>query len=302
MTRILVHIGAPKTATTTLQYLFKSVSKNLSSLDIQYFPTAALRKTSLMEDLEAGRPEAVTAQNFPRPQASRFFISNEGFTNYLMPKSENFSWSKGASRTAHLLSHLPYSVERIVLTIRRQDQFLLSSYYHWVLHGRVSDTFEGYCNGLDFRKMSWLRYIERLESLIGSERLAVVPFSIIREGAENYAAAVVDALGIKGIARDSWPRNVVRNETHSLAAMEACRRSNAHHAAQGYPWQSARSLNAQLVSALPVGIYQKAHDSYIASVTRKMSELFEEENKDLADKYFGGNLFDMSFGLEKEVA
>ncbi|TPQ47838.1 hypothetical protein C2U72_23915 [Prosthecomicrobium hirschii] len=197
--QIIFHIGAPKTATTSLQHALKPARLRLAQQGIAYVPTGKLRNSEFGEALRDETPsffrrrvsrKAVDdfVRTWSQPGTDRMLVSEEGFSIYLLhPRRKGGDWASQAGRTFKILRHFePYDF-RVVLTVRRQDSYLLSCYAHLVRHGRIGLPFEEWWpKEVDLSLMSWRRYIEALNAEYGAERVTVLPYERIRDGFGGY--------------------------------------------------------------------------------------------------------------------
>ena len=196
--QLIFHIGAPKTATTSLQHALKPAMGRLAAEGVSYVPTGKLRNSEFGESLRDETPalfgrrvsrRAVRAfvEQWTRPGTDRLLVSEEGHSAYLLHPLKRGSWADHAPRTFRILRHFDDYDFRIVLTVRRQDTYLLSSYAHLVRHDRVAEEFDAYWrNDLDLATMSWRGFIEALRKEYGPDRVTVLPYERIRDGFPDY--------------------------------------------------------------------------------------------------------------------
>jgi len=203
MTTIL-HIGLPKTGTTFCQNMLLSLKEQLldpNQLELSQIP---------YEDIWGVIRDDINSQASPGRDIIDTFYHHERISEKAKSKfstllyedlknrkhsvlfsQENFSYlavsNKYFSDSPSLLFIInefkKYGPLKIILTIRRQDEFLESMYMQHVRSGSILN-FNEYFEKFPTANLNWLRLIEKLESLIGRENLVIIPYEneVIRSG------------------------------------------------------------------------------------------------------------------------
>ncbi len=193
---IILHIGANKTGSSAIQTFLKTNAAALRKHAIEVAPSdlAAGGKItgehvwftqSLLADIQAGarimeeRTEALLAG---LPDGTRLIMSAENLAN---------------RTSGHLLfSNLARKHQiRIVLYIRRQDEYLLSSWQQW--NSKISDDFWAWAISVVGQLGNWRACLEDWETVVPRDQNTVRIFERDRlEGRD----IIMDFIGILGLA------------------------------------------------------------------------------------------------------
>ncbi|HHX89787.1 MAG TPA: hypothetical protein GX700_08465 [Paracoccus sp.] len=172
--RIIVHIGAHKTASTHLQMAMGRAGDRLKARGVAYFGPEALRRRGLgvPEYLSAGaedpdhaeRIRAALADQPPDRPRDRLVLSDEN----LLGNAHNVElirtarlYPRAPERLARLAPLLPAGEVVLALAIRNPAGFLASAYAQRLMSGRLQ-TYSDYAQGLDPARLSWADLIERV--------------------------------------------------------------------------------------------------------------------------------------------
>lgn len=188
--RALIHIGAPKTATTMLQSWLRSNRKRFASRGVGvYLPRQVRHNRYLGKYMKfyRGRIEEPQTEDFLQVFASetarKVILSEEALSNDFIPARDYENGGFDAiERTIRFLKALPIPEIRVLLTVRRQDKFLKSSYSHRVRRAGVTCGFDQWVQQeAAVENMSWLKVVDRLEARLWR--------------AQRYSGAFRDARG-----------------------------------------------------------------------------------------------------------
>lgn len=221
---LFIHIGTHKTGTTAIQRAFKADEKalqkeglvRLRSCDRIALPslrTAELEAMTASLQQEAGRRSA-------RPV--RYLMTSEGFSGDPMT---------GYADAPIVASRLRAATQgfdaRIILFLRRQDDFL-ESWYTQRIHEGGSETFEEFLQLIRLEEMSWLRLAEAYAAEFGRENLIVRRYH--KAFYPQPADLLVDFCRIVGVRQELIARSLgrVRNQGFSREAVELARSCNPH--------------------------------------------------------------------------
>lgn len=185
----VLHIGAPKTGTTSLQNAFGSLSIQLAEHNICYLNTKAFQKSEIGQFLrgKVERPQAaIAALKSAIFSGSQILLSDEGMTGSLMNPAKT-GWRGAANRAFIFTELMCQAPDKVVITLRRQDDYLRSCYLHRLRHGRIDVDFETYWRReINIEWMRWSLVLEELESFFGRDRLVVMLYEAMRSDFHDY--------------------------------------------------------------------------------------------------------------------
>lgn len=246
-TRLDLHIGMPRTATTSIQQTMERLRDRLRTVGIAYlghedlksFPDDAgwitrsgadsTRARAFNDQLIAGvQAEAsrVVAATGEAPQS--VFISSEQLTGARVPgrvDRPRFRPYTESAMTQVIDTLQPGSV-RVLFFTRRQDTLMESSYV-WRIQKGEQHTF---ARQFPYRFRLHLEYvplIRRIEAIVGTGNVTVRPFETIALGAERYVEYVVDWIVAGGSVRlDGASARLSENRSYSQRAFDIAREVN----------------------------------------------------------------------------
>ncbi len=201
---VYLHIGAHKTATTSLQKLVKENRHELTRQNIwsvpRIFPDEpsfarltwidALGKTQKVpvNQLDANPHFQVICNAFSsrRPAGMDLLISDESIAGRLI--GETSSLYPHAGRRIDVLSQVFRDEPlRVILYIRHQDTFIESAWMLQVIRGRTTRTFDDFFAGIDCDALSWCRVADDIARVVGPTNLQISAFEGIHDGFEPWA-------------------------------------------------------------------------------------------------------------------
>ncbi|MEM7524944.1 MAG: hypothetical protein AAF360_14555 [Pseudomonadota bacterium] len=287
MSRLIVHPGAPKTGTSTIQAFLECREDALRAQGIGLLTPRDLRRSEFMRSYRqvfAGAPGASLATGDLKDRtggAATTIMSEEGLCAHFLPgRGGPPSGIDHGRRSADLIADLPFDDVRVVLTVRNQADLLRSAYLHHVkLIGERRPFARWLREAVDPSRLSWRRPVSAFRRRFGRARLSVVPFEIVKAGgSEAYLAAVLKAMDVEIAA--TGPAVSIRNRSPSGAGLAASRIVNA---ALGRG-PSARWLNKKIVQLSPVnaGGARRLNDPLLTEISAR----YADENAALAATWF----------------
>lgn len=172
-----LHIGAPKTGTTSLQDALSSLGDELVRYNVRYLNTGEFQRSDIGQFLrgKVEQPkETVVALRDSITSGVRILLSDEGMTGPLMNPSKS-GWRNVASRAflfADIVAELP---EKVAITIRRQDHYIRSCYLHRLRHGRIDLDFEAFWSSeIEIGSLKWSVVLREIETYFGRDRVVVL--------------------------------------------------------------------------------------------------------------------------------
>ncbi|WP_138468064.1 hypothetical protein [Poseidonocella sp. HB161398] len=230
--RVLLHIGAPKSATSTVQQWTSTNRIRLGRSGIKSLIPASLRKPEIVNpflryvkgetaEIDVSALKALIAE----AEKPKVLASEETLTNVFIPGYCDEATGFGAiGRVADLLEALELPGLEILLTVRRQDRYLRSCYGHRVKrNGETAEFDDWVARRVDLEALSWEAVTETLEARFGAERVTVVPFEML-ESADEAAlyARCLAPLGAD-VSHHLAPSEPEANATLSETATEIAR-------------------------------------------------------------------------------
>lgn len=294
--KLIFHVGAPKTATTSLQYALKDGRERLVREGISYIPIGKLRNSqfgealrdetpSLFRKVKRGQVDRFVAE-WMKPGTDRLLISEEGYTGYLLHPRMKGAWATQAERTFRILDNFDRYDFRVVLTVRRQDSYLLSCYAHLVRHGRVQLDFDTFWReGWDLGTMSWLDFIAEFRKQYGPDRLVVLPYERIRDDFGSYFRGFVEAACDvpKGRLDDMQPAANELNQALSAPGVDLAL-IITRHLADELPVHKIKDLIRDVKHVVPPSTNPRFAPD-LEPLRAALAERFTEENRRVNAEY-----------------
>lgn len=264
MSTLVLHPGSPKTATSTLQQVLRSNRARLSAAGIGLILPEDLRGKPFLgrflSDYRAGVVRDIhrRSDEFFEPFLTRYdhvICSEETFCHDFMP-SRKFGRG-GIDRgdiAADLLSHTGAAKTRVVLSIRPQVDFLISTYTHFVHRHREADDFAAWLGSqVDLPRVLWQPAVQAFRDRFGAEAVRVVSLAMTREvGMQGYLQAMMNALGIGHLDLE-LSTDKTHNPSPSRRALHLCRILNREIANP----QRSETINSALVNMFSVEEFGK---------------------------------------------
>lgn len=230
MKKLVIQVGAHKTATTYVQRLFFANKPRLFKLGIHHYgmsrETAHLINKCICYQPEKTLDVAVSAYcdelcHEINNDCETVFHSWEGFCGY--PFTDGIFY-KNASYGALILQKIQARLDcelEIILTVRRQDEFLQSYYIQFVKEGATLD-FASYIRNIDFESMDWTNVAQIFKGI--SSKLVVLPYETIKESHGEFLSTFTGLIcpEIELVEKGEIPKN----QTYSAQALEIARFAN----------------------------------------------------------------------------
>lgn len=226
---LIIHCGAHKTGTTSIQSMLNAKKDLLRKKGVLYIPEKKINETGVIEFLHSANSSSMDANTIRRAlvkcidnnQPKSVVISHESILSYanIHPKSTSVKFYTSVSQSLGNLQLLKldsmFSSIRVLLYVRRQDQFLQSLYMENLSKGLWTLPMDQAIEGMDYGDLSWLHLAERLSAGLGRENVIVRPFEIVRGG---WQCLVADFCKATGIEIDSFISKKNKNESFSKPA------------------------------------------------------------------------------------
>ena len=212
--KIFVHVGAHKSASTTIQRNFRQNKTALRQRYGIYFlehPDLVgssfykhFHSRAYLEDGAAGDTLEGLRRSFASvvrrcPEDATVLISAEGFLSH-----------SGLHKYGGLYPHAPRMLEAlgpilarhdvsVILITRRQDTFIESCYLQQVKEGRYL-TFTDFYAAIDHDRLSWLPIAQAAHRQFGRDRMLVRPFEEIVDGTDAFLRTILGFVTDREIA------------------------------------------------------------------------------------------------------
>ncbi|ANX03824.1 hypothetical protein [Immundisolibacter cernigliae] len=215
--RLLVHIGVPKSATTSLQFGAFPAHPDIRYLGKPFYDEAfgyqgSLATAELIDSLwkqdELEFDSALARQRFDRGIRPR--LGNEQLA---VLSEEGLSQASAADRslTARRLATLCEGVEcSILITVREQKRALFSGHQwiytrrltslgfaDWIEWCRSYSSYYGCYNDFPLRQYRYARLVETYAALFGRERVLVLPMEMLAREPTDFYSRLEDFAAIR---------------------------------------------------------------------------------------------------------
>lgn len=256
MSTLILHPGAPKTATTTLQHILRESRQTLQADGIGLILPEDVRGTPFLAAYMAAyrgkylpQMPRLTAEFFA-PYLSRFktvICSEETFCHDFMP---SYRYGSGGIDKAHftaaILSRSGAERTRVVLTIRPQMDFLVSTYTHFVHRQGETRSFPDWIEAeVRLPKVRWAPAVAAFRNRFGDDAVDVVSMAQ-HDRIEGFLSAVLDRFGV-GKLPITMPPKEQMNPSPSVDAVQKCRAVNRIILSK----ELSESVNCKLVEDYP---------------------------------------------------
>ncbi len=222
MIKVHLHLGAHKTATTSLQEVLRMNKKYLSEKGIYYFPREKFRDLvsrphfypkMLPSTIDKTFIDVLKEQNDYQGE-TKVIVSEENLIALVQEVLTSKGFYKNIESRFKRINKFfsDVNVEAVYFTTRSYDEFLPSIYVQMnrALNFKSFDSFMGRTS-LD--KLDWYDVVERIKNGINCERLIVEDFKSILKKPENYYDDMIFGVpysSLKGL--DKYLNDGISNE------------------------------------------------------------------------------------------
>lgn len=205
---IYIHIGAPKTATTLLQQALNKNRNALQAIGYDVLLPGQIRNCGFYKYIFAKHTNQITnvtldeakndfALQLKHCQNNKVIISEEGFSQHLMPSDLTNKGFAGMRQSLAATKAIVPDNTSIVLSIRNQIDFIESTYKHKIKWKFCSLSFEGFLNKhIDMLNISWAKVVKTIEEFFPN-KVRVVPFELIHLSDSHYLNCFFEAFQIE---------------------------------------------------------------------------------------------------------
>ncbi|WP_445361568.1 hypothetical protein ACJJIL_07415 [Microbulbifer sp. EKSA005] len=228
MKKVILHLGAHKTATTSLQGVLKKNRNYLCSKGIFYAPLGDLRKALTKPYFYPGQAANTDIPDFSKLLSEelnyegqdKVFLSDESIISLVQ---EIFLANKFYSKARHRIKKLKQVLEGceitdIFFTVRSYEKYI-TSLYGQVLKGVGFVEFETYKKRFDRHAFCWADVIVLLEEEFPDSKIHVGEFDFVVRNPQEYYSAMLfgeDYSMLKG--KNSQLNSGISNEAYIAAS------------------------------------------------------------------------------------
>lgn len=237
--RLLLHIGAHKTATTLLQRNLRANRRKLADQFIYLAYGRDIGKSVWMRYLlnhrfsteEALIDFSAFVLKAEESQATTILISFEDFLGLTNLDQLGGLYSKARPRLKRFKGLVDTYIEghndlvlKPLIVLRRQDSFVESCYVQEVQRGRLIGSFDEFIQSIDLQNLSWRWLLDVIYEELGVEATYGVFDRMIEDGAKRYWSQYLEMLGLdletQALEFDS---EIVANPSLSRKGLDLCR-------------------------------------------------------------------------------
>lgn len=200
--KIVLHVGAHKTATTFIQNNARNNHKLIDASGVYFVDkkseTASEAFKIYLEELSKGAKcrvemlarqlDKVLAPALANPAYHTIFLSEENLLGHMLSQKETF-YPNVRSAVAASLQMRKHGQISVILTLRRQDTYIESCYlFRKVREKReATNTIYDFLDRIDLNSLSWKPVVQPWVDAFGKENCKVLPYELIKKDATAFA-------------------------------------------------------------------------------------------------------------------
>ena len=174
MSKLVLHLGLHKTATTFLQNELNNIKGTLESCGVGYLPLDNTRKhiTSKLGSLFS---DFKSVNSLFKEDLGCVIISDENIIGGTEKPKINLFYPDAINRIKKVISLFPKHEVEVYITLRDFRTFTISMYSEYLRHYKYV-SYENYMESLDIKELSWFPLIESIVSLEGVSKVYILNF------------------------------------------------------------------------------------------------------------------------------
>ncbi len=306
--QLIIHCGAHKTGSSSIQSLLFEQRRELLKQGVLYITEAELNRNGILQYLHRPTTSASTrieirsllTEILDQYRSEKVIISHESIFSFASLYRGGGDFYRSTPQSLKNLALLElgdfFSSIRVVLYVRRQDEFLQSLYMQNLSTGMWTTSFNQTLAEIDCSKISWLSYATNLADFFGHEQLVVRPFEVINNGWKNL---VVDFSTASTIDLHSTLAEKKVNESFSTPAYFAALKLMPLFSTKQAKLRVARTLKY----ALPPSLFGKANPlseedslNILGQLEQDNRRLFATFIKDYSEDFYAPNYLNADHG------
>jgi len=225
---VFIHIGIHKTGSTSIQNSLEDNADLLRTYGYNYYHDGLFSLVGTRIEQKLARDPDI----IEREKIKCYELIENTESNNLIISSEHLSgfFIDGYSEASHLAQVLHFIFGnyrvKIVVYLRRQDQFIESCYLHTIKNHYCGWTFADFCDVVDIHGFNWYKHLTQYAKYFGKDSIIVRPYETIQLQNGN---AVQDFYQVLGIPSDAIQAITPRwaNLSYSRSALELARICNS---------------------------------------------------------------------------
>lgn len=294
MKRLIIHAGMPKAGSSALQVFLAINSNRLRELSVEYFAMGEIEKAK-RGHITSGNG-AFLARSRLTPQHPAFHPSKENSTKNLLEKIQQSDCETGVlssefffnvdPRELHDISNLVAELgvrTKIITYIRKQDQFVASSYVQQIKRHGLRQLPDDYVNDniSKYGFLDYYRYYNSLTEFFDKDDIIIRVFEHTKKQAGGIFGDFCHAIDIDSIDDFRMPENSI-NTSLSPREIKLMIQLNQYNPNPEFSdMMVALSSKTGRTSA-----YQK-HNILSPESRHKIRERFLESNRKLGNEILG---------------
>lgn len=300
-----IHVGSPKTGTTSIQHLLTINKRAIENLGLSIVLPANIRQTSFMSyylnQHTNGRIKSQVDYNSAlnsiqeilkaNVNTDRVLISEEGFLQDVMPYKFWKGTFGGVDLAAKTLKTFFGDNCKIILYIRRQDTFIESCYVHQIKYEGQSFDFQEYINKVvDVFNLDWKNVIDPFVEFFGLNNVIVRCYEDWKLGAEltftKFLNQILDNDQLNTSCLKYDLSNMAINSSYSKDALEIALKCNPH-----IPHEKRYVFSKFLIDNFSVQDYGKLN-LFNEEQRQQILEYYRNSNIEIFKKYISDIIYD----------
>ena len=221
-TKLIVHVGAHKTASTFVQQILQKNLKSLRANRIDYIPLPKIRSSNLTQLIRnASNPQETKKiiRQHTKQNSKRIILSEENLIGNAAEVFTKNSLYTGVHKPIKFLSKL-YGSRNVtcLLVIRNYATFFPSLYCEFLRHRKKHLSFKNYLQGFNLESFSWINIIDQILAVADKSHLKVC---LYEDFAKNKTPIFEHMIGenLEGfdLHLEKTPRSSYREKTIEIA-------------------------------------------------------------------------------------
>jgi len=283
--KLVIHAGAHKTATTSIQQWLKQSVRPLASAKVLYLEPGVLNNAGIIDDLHSAEQSnhASVANRFLRLLSEKsaksrmdtILLSHESILSFsnMLPRAIEKGFYGALDNSGPCINKLAEEYDTtLIFYTRRQDTFMASVYLEYIKRGNIFLDFSSYCSAVNYKRISWLTCLKQLSERMDKVEIVVRPFEIIGNGDTDFMKQFLQAAGIdvnEKLLNPGFPRS---NESVSETALNLMQACGPHLEAR-----ERRNLGQYFRTRFPPESHGKA-DVLSTDLSNEIVNYFSDEN------------------------